>query len=417
MSGSRASRPDPRPIFFVIPDLDIGGTEHHLVRILPGLKAAGLNPSVYTITHRGALAPRLEAQGIPVIAPPLAVLARRLPRRLRRLAILPVSAPFLLSVLLCGRPGAAHFFLPAAYLIGGLLSLAAPVRVRVISRRSLNEYQLRHPVLARVERLLHPRMSAVLGNSRAVIAQLRDEGVPERRLGLIPNGIDGRPFAELPPRHTLRADLGLPDTALIIAKVANLIPYKGHADLLHALAGITGKLPAGWVVLLVGSGREEAALRRLVAALDLESHVRFLGRRDDVHRVLGAADIGVLCSHEEGFPNSVLEGMAAGLPMVVTDVGGNPEAVVDGETGIVVGARDPDALAGAIRTLADDPGKRRSMGEAGRRRVEAHFSLDACVARYRALYVGLMEGRAGTVSALIASAGDEAGQAARCAGS
>ena len=138
--------------------------------------------------------------------------------------------------------------------------------------------------------------------------------------------------------------------------------------------------------------------------MKLEPHIRRLGRRDDVPELLGTADIGVLCSPEEGFPNSVLEGMAAGLPMVVTDVGGNSEAVVDGETGIVVRARNRKALAAAILTLASGARKRRSMGEAGRRRVEERFSLDVCVARYGAFYAGLIEGRAEPVSALIAGA-------------
>ena len=406
MSQPAADPRSPSSILYVIPDLDIGGTEHHLARILPGLTAAGLRPSVYTITHKGALASCLEAQGIQVIAPPFAALARRLPGPFRRLAILPISALFLLSLLICMRPGAVHFFLPAAYLLGGLLSLAAPVGARVMSRRSLNDYQRRHPLLARVERWLHPRMTAVLGNSHAVLAQLREERVREQRLGLIPNGIDSRSFQTLELRHALRADLDLPDTALVVAKVANLIAYKGHADLLHALAGIKQALPAGWVVLLVGSGREEASLHRLGEALTLEPHIRYLGRRDDVPRILGAADIGVLSSHEEGFSNSVLEGMAAGLPMVVTDVGGNAEAVVDGETGLVVSARDREALGAAILTLAQDERKRRQMGEAGRRRVEARFSLNACVARYTALYRGLIEGRTGTVSEMIACAGN-----------
>ena len=405
MSEARAEPRFGPSILYVINNLDSGGTERHLLRILPRLAAAGLSPSVYTITHRGALAPQFTAQGIPVIEPPLAGLARRLPRPLRRVAILPVSALFLFFVLIRMRPRVVHFFLPAAYLLGGLLSLAAPSGARVMSRRSLNNYQHRHPLLARVERWLHQRMTAVLGNSRAVLAQLREEGVPDRRLGLIPNGIDSRSYRAPASREVLRAGLGLPETALVIAKVANLIPYKGHADLLHALATIKDDLPAGWAVILVGDGREAAPLRRLGAALTLEPHIRYLGRRDDVARILGASDIGVLCSHEEGFSNSVLEGMAAGLPMVVTEVGGNPEAVVDGETGIVVRARDRVALGAAILTLATDDRKRGLMGEAGRRRVGAQFSLNVCVARYRALYMGLVEDRADTVSEFIAGAG------------
>ncbi len=393
-----------RSLLYVIGSLDVGGAETHLVRVLPELAASGLRPSVFTISHRGRLAPRLEERGIPVIEPPFAAALGRLPWGFRRVAVLAACSFALLFVLFRMRPRVIHFFLPRAYVLGGLLNLLAPVGVCVMSRRSLSDYQRDRPVTARIERWLHPRMTGILANSRAVLAQLREEGAPERRLGLIHNGIDGRPFRAQAPRPALRARLGLPDAALVLVKVANLISYKGHADFLRALADIEEDLPADWVALLVGTGREETSLRRLACALDLEAHILFLGRRDDVASILGAADIGILCSHEEGFSNSVLEKMAAGLPLVVTDVGGNPEAVVDGETGIVVGARDREALGAAIRTLAADGRKRRSMGEAGRRRVETRFSLDVCVARYTALYAGLIEGRSGSVSELIDSA-------------
>ena len=404
-----------RSVLYVVDALDIGGTEHHLVRILPELAEAGLRFCVYTLTHKGQLAPRLEERGIPVIEPPFAALARRLPVPVSRFAILPITSIFLLLVLFQRRPRVVHFFLPASFLVGGFASLAVPLGARVMSRRSLRDYQSRHPILVKVERWLHPRMTAVLGNSRAVLGQLRDEGIPERRLGLIRNGVDSRSFRALAPRRTLRAGLHLAEATLVLAKIANLIPYKGHADLLHALADIKDELPEKWVVLLVGAGNDEAPLRRLSATLNLGPHVRFLGQRGDVPEILGAADIGVLCSHQEGFSNSVLEGMAAGLPMVVTEVGGNPEAVVDGETGIVVKARDRAALAKAILTLATDDRKRLRMGEAGRQRAEALFSLDACVSRYRSLYEGLIEGRQGSISELIDGAAAVGDRVTPCA--
>ena len=103
--------------------------------------------------------------------------------------------------------------------------------------------------------------------------------------------------------------------------------------------------------------------------------------------LLEAADFGVLPSRaNEGFSNAILELMRAGLPMIVTDIGGNAEAVVDGETGFVVPAADPAALAAALLRLAQDPALRRKLGEAGRERLAKHFTLADCVAKYRALY-------------------------------
>jgi glycosyltransferase involved in cell wall biosynthesis len=188
----------------------------------------------------------------------------------------------------------------------------------------------------------------------------------------------------------------------VLALIANLIPYKGHADLLHALALVKQRLPRDWTMLCVG--RDDGiggALAALARDLGLARHLRWLGPRDDVPALLAASDIGLLCSHQEGFANSILEGMAARLPMVVTDVGGNGEAVCDGETGLVVPPRDPARLAEAIVALARDPARRRAMGAAGRRRVAAEFSIEACVSAYERLYEGLIAAPGRPVQALI----------------
>ncbi len=186
--------------------------------------------------------------------------------------------------------------------------------------------------------------------------------------------------------------LGLDADALIGIVVANLIPYKGHRDLIEALALAAPKLPPSWQVLCVGADNDlRPELEALAAAKGLAGNVRFLGQRLDVGRLLQAADFGVLPSRaNEGFSNAILESMRAGLPMIVTDIGGNAEAVVDGETGFVVPPADPAALAAALLRLAQDPALRRKLGEAGRERVATHFTLDDCVAKYRALYDELL---------------------------
>ena len=393
-----------RSILFIIGDLDIGGTERHLAQILPALVGYNLSPIVYTLTHKGKLAPILEEQGIRVIAHPLSSLTRGLPRNVRRFASLPLSFVGLLVALWLNRPQIVHFFLPAAYILGGLSSLFVPIDSRAMSRRSLANYQSDHPLLARLERWLHPKMTAVLGNSNAVVEQLREEGVARDRLGLIYNGVDASVYRTLPMRSELRKSLGISQDALILVMVANFIPYKGHEDLLAGLSSIRDDLPRPWELLLVGEGGAHAdVIESRAAEAGVEDCVRFLGARSDIPQILGAADIGILCSHEEGFSNSILEGMAAGLPMVVTGVGGNREAVVDGENGLVVPPRDPDALAAAILSLAQDNDKRRQMGDAGRRRAETLFSYEVCIAKYAALYEGLIDKRPASISELTES--------------
>jgi glycosyltransferase involved in cell wall biosynthesis len=331
----------------------------------------------------GVIRADLERAGIEVIIAPSAGIMS-----------VPLAALRLLGFMLTRRPCIVHFFLPAAYLIGAPVAVLARIRVRIMSRRSLNNYQ-RNDFVRLLERLWHRTMDAVIGNSRRVVGQLSEEGVPRERLGLIYNGIGISSVQSDPAiRNRTRALLGLAPGALTMTIVANLIPYKGHRDLIDALALAVPGMPAGWRLLVVG--RDDgigARLRAQAAHLNLNANIIFLGSRDDVPAILAASDIGVLCSHEEGFSNAVLEGMAAGLPMAVTDVGGNAEAVVDGETGFVVPPRDSNALAEVITRLASDASLRERLGTAGRRRVAQRFGLAAFIGSHRSLYAALLAGR------------------------
>jgi len=398
-NGDRVARLN-RTILYVIGDLDVGGAERHLAQVLPELVKQGFRPMVYALTHKGRLASHLEAVGVKVVTVPFSDFLRRFPSPLRQLVMLPLTMSRLWILMLLKKPLAVHFFLPTAYLLGGICSLFAPIPVRMMSRRSLNNYQQKHPRLVPLERWLHRRMDAVLGNSAAVLAQLREEGVPEARLGLIYNGIS---VSEGIGRTEARARLGIGDEILVFVIVANLIPYKGHVDLIEALGAIRERLPGGWLLLCagrdVGIGRE---LDMRARDLGIDANVRWLGERPDVLEIFCAADIGILCSHQEGFSNSLLEGMASGVPMVVTDVGGNQEAVIDGQTGFVVPAGHPEALARALLELADDPALRQKFGEAASQRVRAEFSLLGCVNNYALLYAALMSKVQSPISEILA---------------
>ncbi|MGB1548646.1 MAG: glycosyltransferase, partial [Alphaproteobacteria bacterium] len=380
-------------MLIVIGDLDIGGAERHLIQILPRLNRERFRVVVYTLTHKGALAKVLEDKGVSVIEPRIGSKIRRLLPRFGRLWVLtPLTMIPLIFLMRKLRPDIVHFFLPRPYLVGGICSLIARAPCRVMSRRSLSVYQKHHPFLARMERWLHQYMHGMLGNSQAVVDELRKENIPEEKLGLIYNGIDLSPFVKQATRKELLPGHNVDDDTLVFVIVANLIYYKGHANLLHALGEIRGQLPKDWVLLCVG--RDDGIGDELMVHArknHIFPHVRWLGPRSDTARLLMASDIGILCSDQEGFSNSILEGMAAGLPMVVTDVGGNREAVLDGETGFVVPARNPTRLAEAILKLVGDPALRRRMGEAGRERVERRFSVTACAAAYERFYTGLIE--------------------------
>jgi len=366
-------------LLVVVTTLGLGGTERHLAAVLPALAARGATIRVVSLRPGGEMAAVLAARGIAVQA--VRAGGGRLGALAGLLAVLRHALGF--------RPHAVHFFLPEAYLLGGLATLVARPKRRVMSRRSLNAYQAEHPRAARLERWLHRRMDALIGNSAAVCDELAAEGAPAGLIGLIPNGIVTGPAQT--PRDAVRASLGIAPDALMILCVANLIPYKGHADLIEAFARARAALPHAVLVL---AGRDDGfgvALLAQSEARVVVDHVRLLGARDDVPDLLGAADIFALASHEEGSPNAVIEAMGAGLATIVTAVGGNPEAL--GETGVLVPPHDPAALADALVRLGTDAGLRATLGAAAEARAAERFSLAACVDRYVALHAGLAEGR------------------------
>jgi glycosyltransferase involved in cell wall biosynthesis len=380
-------------ILFVIGTLEVGGTERHIATLAPALVKLGWPVSVYSLAGGGVLQEAMEGEGVNVLVPPFRLSAPRSSVLARLMQSVRIGG-HLFSLMRSRRPAIVHCFLPAAYLVGAPAALSARIPIRIMSRRSLNVYQRSYPLVADVERRLHRRMTAILGNSRSVVRELNElERVPARRLGLIYNGIDVSRFTGSETRAATRTALGIGLQALTLVMVGNLIAYKGHGDLLAALGQAAPQLPPDWRLLIVG--RDEgiaSALQAQSVALGIDRNVLFLDTRNDVPDILNACDIGVLCSHQEGFSNAVLEGMAASLPMIVTNVGGNAEAVLDGECGIVVPPSDPPRLAEAIVRLAKSPELRTAFGGAARRRVTEHFSLESSVEAYDAMYRALLSG-------------------------
>ncbi len=211
------------------------------------------------------------------------------------------------------------------------------------------------------------------------------EGVPWSNIRLIHSGV---PIpADCHGVSNIRVELGIDPEALTIGYLANYRPEKDHEMLLRAFAQVVAKRPKTHLVCCgITSPERAAALCALAVDLAIEPQISLLGSRQDLTAVYGGLDVYVHSSRFEGFSNSLLEAMAHGLPVVATDAGGNPEAVVDGETGAVVPRGDADALADSIVTLLADKGRRQRQGRAGRQRVELYFSLTTMLDGYAAFY-------------------------------
>jgi len=226
-----------------------------------------------------------------------------------------------------------------------------------------------------VDRALCALATVVVATSRAVARRFASAPAKVR---LVPNGVDLKRFAPRPPSATLRARLEVPLSAPIAVSIGRHVPEKGYRHLVAGAARLERTKPGvHWI--LVGDGELRGELEAQAQRLGLASHVHFTGWRDDVADVLALADVFVLPSESEGFGRVLVEAMAMSRPIVATEVGGVPDIVLAGETGLVVRPADPLALADAVRALLDDPARAARLGAAGRARAESTFSLGAHV--------------------------------------
>lgn len=212
------------------------------------------------------------------------------------------------------------------------------------------------------------------------------EGFRRDGVGVIYNGISIGPLPDAQTRADVRSALAVAPDTFVVGTIARLDPVKDLGTLIHAVSLCQSRRPT--MLVIVGDGPERAQLEAVARTLSVETHVKFLGHRNDARRWLSGCDVYVNSSISEGISLTILEAMAAGLPMVATRVGGTPE-VVDSASGRLVEPRNATALAATLLELAERPGMRAALGRAARERVEALFSLDLMVAQYRAAYLGV----------------------------
>jgi glycosyltransferase involved in cell wall biosynthesis len=238
------------------------------------------------------------------------------------------------------------------------------------------------------ERVSHSfiRSATVVAVSREAADVMREwSGGPVHE---IPNGISLEPFRDLPSRDVARAQLGLPADSWVVGIVARLSICKNHLLLLGAFARLLGEFPNARL-LIVGDGPKQTEVTARVQELSLEKWVVLMGDRRDIPQILAAMDVFCLPSNMEGMPMTVLEAMAASLPVVSTTVGAIPIVVENGRTGLLIPPDESEALIEALMTLACDPERAREMGRLGHARLLKHFSLEQTLAAYEELYRSL----------------------------
>ncbi len=376
-------------VVHLITGLGQGGAETMLAKLVaaPGSEPGSerVEHAVVSMTGDGALARRIADAGVPVHdlgmrrgVPDLRG-AWRLVRLLGRLR------PDVLQTWLYH----ADFLGLVAGRMAGVPAIAWNLRC---SEMDMNQFRALSRALPWVLSRLSPLPAACVVNSRAGRLEHERLGYRPRRWVMIPNGFDIDRFRpDEDRRHRFRGELGLAADAVVVGMVARVDPMKDHTTFLDAAARVAAAVPEA-VFVLVGQGCEDGgALAGAVAARGLTGRVRLLGRREDVAEILPGFDIFVLSSVGEGFPNVIGEAMAAGVPVVASDVG-DCRAIV-GEAGRVVPPGDATALAGALaETIAPGEATRAALGRAARARIEAEFTLPAIVALYDDFYRRLVNG-------------------------
>jgi L-malate glycosyltransferase len=364
-------------IAYVIGELGTGGAELQLFQLLRHLDRSRFEPSVFVLSTGGFWVEPIQRLGIPV-----ADFARRRTAdvsRLRHLrSALRALAPDILQTIRWA--GNSYGRLAAAGL--GIPTIIASERVLVLERAAWQ---------VRLERVLDRMTDAHLVNCAAIADGLvARERIPRAKIRVIPNGIDARAVSWTHDHRAARIAAGLAPDRAIVAQVGRLTTQKDYPTFLRAAARIAHVRP-DVDFLVVGDGAEREALEALVRTLGLGSRVRFTGLRHDVPTLLQAVDVLALASTFEGFPNVLLEAMAVGAVVVATAVGGAPELVESGDTGLLVPPRDATAMADAILRILDDQALARRLATAARHSVETRFTVERLAARTMELYTELLD--------------------------
>lgn len=366
-------------VLHLIDTLGVGGTECQLVQTAIRQRSASHQVTVGCLHAEGPMLAALQRARIPVVE-------FRKGKTLRSANGI-YQLWRLVIFLRRGKFQVVHGHDLWANALGVFAAWLARTPVIISSRRYLEDlHEWDSPWRSVVNRIIYRLSTLVVVNASAIRDVLvKKERVPAEKVSIVYNGVDVTRFAEAPrDREKVLPQVGR-DTK-VVAVLGNMYsPMKGHAFLVEAARSVC-RIQPDVVFLLIGDGKERPRLEQQVKEGGLERKVIFLGRREDIPELLACCDLSVLPSEAEGLPNSVLEAMAAGLPVVATCVGGVPEIIRNGMDGLLVPPRDPTALAEAILRALCDPDLAKRLAAAGQERVRTRFSFDGLLTTLERLY-------------------------------
>jgi glycosyltransferase involved in cell wall biosynthesis len=366
----------------VLPALEAAGMEAMTARLTRALMGRGHRVGVTCIEHGGVLADQLRAEGVRVAIVPALGLRSML------------RAPLLETWLRTIAPDVVHVHSGAWVKTARAARRAGVPRVVLTAHGLIGDdtepwyVPLFHRWAARYSDWVVPVSTSL----RDYLA--RRSKIDTARMRVIPNSVNTDHFRPRRPTGALRERLRIASDRLIVGIVARLDSVKNHAVLIDAFARVQALIPEAALVI-VGDGPLRGSLESRVRTLGLEKDVHFFGTSTDIAALYGELDVFVLSSNAEGTSMSVLEAMASGICVVATSVGGTPDLLADGASGVLVPPGDSAALAIALCGVLRDPARRQRLADAGRSRAEEHYNERLMVDAYEALYDGVPQVRAG----------------------
>jgi glycosyltransferase involved in cell wall biosynthesis len=349
-----------------------GGAQEHVYSLLSRLDRSRYDASVVSLSH-GSSIRKIQRLGYPVLVidePDDAIAVGALAAHLADVG-----------------PEVIHNHMYRAELVGtrAAIALGEAGHLRPWVIGTVHSSRVRTEEDRAVLRRLTPRMDHLVAVSRAIVHKIRDERPSDTPVSLISNGVDLVRYDHQEPCCTLREEYGMPPSAQIVGVVARLEAEKGHPTLIEAWPEVVRRVPDAWL-LVVGEGSRRPALEELAAQLGVAHRVVFTGRREDVPAVTAALDLAVLPSYREAQGLTILEAMALSRPVIASNVGGIPEMVEDGRTGLLVPPHDAPALAAAIVRLLTDHAYADLLAKGGHDLVHQRFCVELMVAAVEDLY-------------------------------
>jgi glycosyltransferase involved in cell wall biosynthesis len=357
-------------VILLIPTLDHSGAEKQFSLLATRLPRNEFDVHAVTLTRGGPYESMIRNAGV------------RMTNLGKRMKFDPLALWRLRSLIEAENPDILHSWIFAANSYARLIAGKKRGPKVVISERCVDSWK--SPWQLWLDRRQIGRTTRLIGNSQSVAEFYRSLGVPQERLVVIPNAVE-IPNSPAADRDQALAKFDIPPGSHVVGFAGRLAPQKRVKDIVWAMQ-LLKQLRDRVYLMLVGDGPERESLFELARHMECEHLVRFVGHRDDAARLIGLFNVFWLASDFEGMSNSIMEAMAAGVPVVATDIPPNRELVVDGQTGFLVKVGDSVGMAQFADRILADPALAQRLGDAGRERMRTSFSVEKMVEAHAELY-------------------------------